>query len=92
MRFLGMGIGHQGHAAASSNTLDEMDCDSDIEDPGNVDNEEHRNGAEEDLNDDDEDDTDNENESDDESSEEESNGEESADEDDDESDTGYDDL
>lgn len=65
MRFLGQGIGHQDHTAAGSDldtiVVNDMYCDSDIEDDaGDVDDDGHRNGAGEDLDntedDDDEDD------------------------------------
>jgi hypothetical protein len=83
MRFLGQGIGHQDHTAAGSDSdtiiVNDMYCDSDLEDASDIDDDDHRNGAGEDLDDTEDEDED-------------EGGDESFDEDSDLDDMGYDDL
>jgi len=58
MRFLGIGIGHHGHQAMSSDNIDDMRCDSDTEDPSDVEDNGYKNGEKEafdDVEDEDED-------------------------------------
>ena len=56
--FVAVGLGINCTATAGSVTINDMYCDPDIEDAGELDEDDHRNGADEDLDDTDDEDED----------------------------------